>query len=316
MNISADKPFSFMRLINFLFIISLQLVISCSNYTTHVTYSTSTITHNGILDTSKMAEDTNNLQVNKIDTFKYSGLKFLDSTIDEKRNAYIDTFTVDNCNFRFINPVADRNDLDIIIYLEKLIDNKWFYTGFTVGFMNHVDDYHHNRDVNGDGFVDITQDERFVQAVYFYDPKTKTYPNTTDLHDPETNYINPDWELIDTARKIFCDFQDFKQLCHNIHSILYTYDGFGRHNLYDLELYNCTDTGTGTHFITKLILSKITERKYYDFRMMDGRDSLIDSKDIPLQTPIDLDKNYDNNDYFDYVSFWKERYKKLLGYDK
>jgi len=108
--------------------------------------------------------------------------------------------------------------------------------------MNHVGNYYHNRDVNGDGFIDITQDERFVQAVYFYDSKTKTFPGTTDPHNPETNIINPDWELIDTARNIFCDFQELKQMCGQIHSQLYTYKGKVKQTLYDLEFYNCTDT--------------------------------------------------------------------------
>jgi hypothetical protein len=202
-----------------------------------------------------------------------------------------------------------------LVYLEKLVNNKWVYTGFTVQTMNHVGAFSHSRDVNGDSFIDITQDERFVQAVYYYDPKTKTYPGTTEPHSFETNFINPDWELIDTVRKIFCDFQELKLMCGQINSQLYTYDGNVRKNLYNLELYNCTETNDDTHLITKLILSKVVERKYFDKKEMDSKDSLIDSKDIPLPAPIDLEKNYDPKvGYFDYVSFWKAHYKELLGY--
>ncbi len=216
-----------------------------------------------ILDTSKLSSDSSNLQVNRIDTIKYSNLPYWDSTFDRFRSAYIDTFSVDGNRFRFINPFADKEQLDIIVYLEKFVNANWVFTGFTVGTMNHIGDYHHSRDVNGDGFIDITQDEQFVQAVYFYDPVKGTYPGTTEPHDPETNFISPVWELIDTARKIFCDFQELKLMCGQIHSLLYTYKGTIRQNLYDLELYNCDNFSKVKDYspITKLIIKQGRSKK-------------------------------------------------------
>ena len=264
-----------------------------------------------ILDTSKLSSDSNNLQVNKIDTIKYSNLPYWDTTIDRFHAAYIDTFSVDGNRFRFINPVAHKPQLDISVYLEKLVNTKWIYTGFTVGTWRYVGDYYHNRDVNGDGFIDIAQDERFVQAVYFYDPKTKTFLRTTDPINFVENFINPDWELIDTARKIFCDFQMFKGMCYQIHSILYTYHGFKRVDLYELTLYNCTDTNNETNLITKLILSQCING---------NSDSTTIIEETKLNPPIDTDGyddhgNYPNGtkQYFDYKKYWRDKYKKLLG---
>ena len=290
-----------MKLTTLIFLTALIFsVASCKNNKSNVDLKT--ISDTTILDTSKLSSDSNNLQVNKIDTIKYSNLPYWDTTMDRFRSVYIDTFSVDGNRFRFINPVADKEQLDILVYLEKLVNANWVFTGFTVGTMNHVGDYHHLRDVNGDGFIDITQDERFVQAVYFYDPKTKTFPGTTDPHNPETNFINPNWELIDTAKKIFCDFQMFKGMCGQVHSHLYTYNGTVRQPLYDLELYNCTETNDNTDTITKLILYKpIANNETYGQKI----------SETLLTKPFVLD---DDSLKFDFKKYWLANYKSSLGY--
>ncbi len=255
------------------------------------------------------------LQVNRIDTIKYSNLPYWDTTMDRFYDAYIDTFSVDGIKFRFINPEENKPQLDILVYLEKSINGQWFYTGFTLGTMNHVYDYCHSKDINGDGFIDITQNLKWNQAVYFYDPKTKTYKNNNKDSQQKDYYINNEWTLIDTKNKIFCDFFDGKQMCDDIHSTLYTFDGFNQKNLYDLELYNCTETNNDTHLITKLVLSKCLQRKYYDQTIFASKDSLVTVKEIKLSEPINLEKAYDDKvGYFDYVTFWKQHYKELLGY--
>lgn len=179
------------------------------------------------------------------------------------------------------------------------MNDKWIYTGFDLSFPNLVGDFYHSRDVNGDGFNDITQNENFVQAVYFFNPQTKTFLDT--LYDGDNNYINPEWDLIDTARKIFCDFQSLKGMCDDIHSTLYTYKGFKRYTLYDLELYNCTETDDNTDTITKLILSKCING---------NSDSQQKIKETILSKPIIVDYG---SSYFDYKNYWLARYKKLLG---
>lgn len=220
--------------------------------------------------------------------------------MDRYDSAYIDTFSVDRIKFRFVNPITNvgKERYDVYVYLEKQINNKWVYTDFGLSAGNHIGDFYHSKDVNGDAFIDITQNRRFVQAVYFYDPETKNFYVDTTTDD---NYINPDWTLIDTARKIFCDFQDLKQMCGQIHSTLYTYKGFKQYSLYDLELYNCTETDYNTDTITKFILSKCING---------NPDSLVKVDETVLKIPIVV--AYDSS-YFDYRKYWKERYKNLLG---
>lgn len=51
--------------------------------------------------------DTTTLESNTIDTFNYANLPYWNwhSTLDEENSAYLDTFSVDGCKFRFINPI-------------------------------------------------------------------------------------------------------------------------------------------------------------------------------------------------------------------
>ncbi len=182
---------------------------------------------------------TTKYEPNTIDTFNYSDLRYWNSTMDRYDSAYLDTFSVNGYQFRFVNPITNVSkglSADIIVYLEKQIQDKWVFTGLILGPGNHFGDFFHSKDVNGDGFIDITQNERFVQAVYFYNPEIANFYEDSTSDD---NYINPHWILIDTARKVFCDFQDLKQMCSQIHSTLYTFKGFKKYSLYDLELYNC-----------------------------------------------------------------------------
>lgn len=277
-------------------------VAFCNDNKNHNGAQSTVINDTVILDTSKLSTDTNNLQVNKIDTIKYSNLPYWGETMDRFYSAYIDTFSVAGNQFRFINPVASKPQLDILVYLERQINNKWVFTGFTVGKINHGGAYYHNRDVNGDGFIDITQNESFVQAVYFYDQKVKLYTGTTYPDDLETNFINPKWALLDTATKLFCDFQDLKQMCGEIHSTLYTFKEFKKYNLYDLELYNCTETDNNTDTITKLILHKCVNGQL---------DSVVTVNETVLTDPIVVAYDFA---YFDYKKYWKDKYKTLLNY--
>lgn len=253
------------------------------------------------LDTSRPAQhflDITTLQPNTIDTFAYSNLPYWDSTMNRVDDAYIDTFSVAGNRFRLINPFSNKSELDINVYLEKLIKDKWIFTGFTINFGNGIgNNYNHSKDINGDGFNDITENVKFVQSVYYFNPQTMNYLDTISKE-----YINPEWTLLDTATKLFCDFRDLKQMCGEIHSTLYTFKGFNKYNLYDLELYNCTEKDDNTDTITKLILRKCINGNL---------DSTIAvSETIP---PHPIVAAYDST-YFDYKNYWQDKYKALLNY--
>ncbi len=268
----------------------LLLIFSCKNVSSTKHEMTS-----GTLQQTQKIFDTTKWETNTIDTFNYANLPYWDSTMDRFRTAYIDTFTVDGCKFRFVNPFANKLEPDdIFVYLEKLINGKWVITKLSFSKELYGDDINHNVDVNDDGFIDITRSNRFGVNVYFFNPKTKTYTDTLLAG----NYINPQRVLIDTLRKVFCDFQEYKGMCGQIHSTLYTFKEFQKYYLYDLELNNCSiDPDT----VTKLVLSKCINGLY---------DSTKKIKETTLTKPIVVG----DSGYFDYKTYWLNRYKDLMNH--
>jgi len=252
-------------------------------------------------------KDKDTLNQMQIDTSQYINLPYWTDSIDRFSEAYIDTFSVGSNKFRFVNPIATHQTGGNSITLQKLINGKWTETNLVLEDNIHGGGFSHNQDINGDGYNDIVNKVRFTEEVYFYNPNINSFIDT-----PSLELINPDWYLLDKAKNIYCDFQEFKGMCDQIHSKLYTYQGFKRIYLYDLTLYNCSETNNETNIITKFILSKC----------IDGNsDSTQVIETTNLEKPIDTegydDKgNYPNGTdiYFDYKTYWKNRYKKLMGY--
>ena len=90
-----------------------------------------------------------------------------------------------------------------------------------------------------------------------------------------------------------------------------SYHGFKRIDLYDLTLYNCSETNNETNLITKLILSQCIN---------ENSDSTKVMEETNLDKPIDTEGYNDHgkypngtDKYFDYKKYWQTRYKKLLG---
>ena len=280
----------FMNSIKFSLSLLFLLIFSCKNV--------SSIKHKIATDTLQQSQkifDTTKWEANTVDTFNYSNLPYWNENMDRFDSAYVDTFTVGGCKFRLVNPFANKLEPDdIVVYLEKLINDRWVLTNLSFTKELYGEDINHNTDINEDGFIDITRSNRFTMGVYFFNPKTKTFIDTL----LDGNYINTQRIMIDSSRKVFSDLQEGKGMCGQIHSTLYTFKGFQKYYLYDLELYNCSnDPDT----ITKLILSKYINGLY---------DSTKRITETDLVKPIVAS----DSGYFDYKKFWKERYKKLLGY--
>jgi hypothetical protein len=235
----------------------------------------------------------------QIDTTQYSNLPYWTSSIDRFSDAYIDTFSVGTNKFRFVNPTATHQTGGNSITLQKLINGKWTETNLILEDNIHGGNFFHDQDINGDGYIDIVNTVRFTGVVYFYNPKINSFIDTA-----ATEEVNPDWVLLDKAKNIYCDFQEFKRMCGQIHSTLYTYKEFKKINLYDLELYNCTETNNDTHLITKLILSKCENGSL---------DNIKKIKETVLKEPLNTEDIDCNSGYFDYKKYWLEIYKKLLG---
>lgn len=238
-----------------------------------------------------------NFAVDQYDNKDYSKFPFKDSTIDQFGDSYIDTFSVTGTMFRVVHELTDSFPQTAII--EKLVGNKWlkrieFYK------QNHFSDFHYTQDVNNDGYNDIVRDTYFTGEVYFFDPSIKNFIDSVGTE------INYDIHLIDTANKIFCDFQERRGNAGDISSMLYTFKGFHRYDLFQLQLYNGDSNGDSTNLITKLILNKCINGNL---------DSLKQMEETKLNKPIDTEA-YDENgnqNYFDNKAYWLKRYKKLLG---
>jgi len=231
-----------------------------------------------------------------IDTENYTGFPYRDSTMD-CYESYIDTFTEGGARFRIVSEHSDTSISTATV--EKFADGKWIKR-ILFERLNHTGDFAHAEDVNRDGYVDFTRGLRFTSEAYLFDPSIKDFvaPSGVDL--------NYEIYVIDSNRNIFCDFQDFKQMAGQLHSKLYTFKGFARYDLYDLEFYNGGEDSSS--LVTKLILSKC---------ISGDADSTQTIEEIKLPQTIDIEevsKKYaDSSDYFyDYRSFWKERYKKLV----
>jgi hypothetical protein len=234
-----------------------------------------------------------NFSADEYDLKDYSEFSYIDSTRDVFGNSYIDTFSIAGTRFRVVHEFVDTFPQTATI--EKLVGDKWlkrieFYKA------NHFGDFHYNEDVNNDGYNDIVRESRFDSEVYFYNPSIKNFIDSVGAE------INHDIYLIDTANKVFCDFQELKGLCEQITSTLYTFKDFRRYDFYQLELYNCDNADT----ITKLILKKCING---------SSDSLKELEEIKLNKPIGTD-TYDKNGmqtYFDHKAYWSKRYKKFLS---
>lgn len=253
----------------------------------------------------KQGDSENEQASNTIDVANYDSLPYWNDTISQYSEAYIDTFSVNGNKFRFVSPVASHRTGTNTLRLQQLINNQWYITNLELNDNVHGGGYDHTKDINADGYNDITNDVRFTQEVYFFNPASKTFFNSS------LTIINPDWTLLDTANKIFCDFQQFKGMEGEISSSLYTFRDFKRYELYHLELYNGSN-GDSANLITKLILSKCASG---------SPDSLIKIQVTNLDKPIDTEAYNDHglyangtDRYFDYTRYWKQRFRKLLNY--
>src|SRR5262249_144356 len=136
----------------------------------------------------------------------FENLPFWDSSINHFSDAYIDTFSEDGCKFRIVSPVESYATGGNSVRLQNLLNNQWTYIGVELKNNIYGSNYDYSVDINNDGFNDITNYLRFSQDVYFFNPTTKNFIAI----DPEA--ISYDWTLIDTAKNIYCDFNEEKRM--------------------------------------------------------------------------------------------------------
>jgi hypothetical protein len=197
-------------------------------------------------------------------------------------DGYIDTFAVAGNKFRIIHHDTLYDGI-----VEKYANNKW-QTIIEFGNLGNHNDYHIDADVNGDGFKDIILDWRWYSQAYLYNKKTKSFD--TDFVD-----LSGEWSLLDTVRNIYCDNENIKG--YEKKSELYTFNGNEKISLGVVEFEKTDGENDGDEKMTKMMLYKYG--------------SIKQGKMLMSKTPLNAEAfGFE----FDYIAYWKKRYKKLLGY--
>ena len=238
--------------------------------------------------------------LNQLDTTNYEKsiviyTKDPDSFFDNSSNNFrfdylIDSFSANNITYRTV--YYNKFTSDTVASLEQLINGKWYKK---IAFENSrgYRKICYNLDVNRDGFIDLTRQARWTKEVYFFIAKNNNFIDTISAN------LNDDVFLIDSSLNIYSDFQRFRGSSGDISSTLYTFKEYKKINLFNLFFDNTNDLEPD--LIKNLILSKCINGNI---------DSLEKIKTIKLAKPISTN----DEKFYDYKLFWKNEYKKLLGY--
>ena len=200
---------------------------------------------------------------------------------------FMDTFSLANERFRYrISPDTSK---DCII--EKFENGEW-KENIAVEHSRFTDIM--LEDVNNDGYVDFIVKYQWWEYAYPFNPRKKIFEEKTSF---ELQY---DRKLIDVHRNIYCDNVDIHgEVC----SHLYTFKGLNQKILYTLYFKELKDkNGYNTHVFNAIELYK---GEYEEYRK-DLKPILIKRTKVHID---DCDSDYK----FNYVRYWKRRYKKLLN---
>jgi len=214
------------------------------------------------------------------------GYRYFDSTMSHNDTInYVDTFSVDGRQFRVVYSYDDSTDNTDNTKLEQLSGSEWqhmltFFTSMHSG-------YTRTSDVNGDGYPDFLERWHYGSNAHFYLPAKKTFGTAV-------SFELMDWQLIDTARNIYC--QNFNIKGHQEKSMLYTFDGVKPVILYTMEFED--DTAAGNPHVYKSMSLYKTVPGYKDSSI------LVNTTQI---------KPEDETDEFEYDDYWRRNYKELLG---
>lgn len=231
-----------------------------------------------------------NFAAKSIDTNDYSKIPIVKKLEDCFGDSYIYYFTVDKIKFRAVH--INEDSLLELVTIQKFEKGKWYNR---LGFqLENKFGCFSLKDINNDGYADLVREKYFDAEVYFYHPVIKNFIDSVGCD------INYNIHLIDTARHIYCDLQEYRGNCENIYTTLYTIINFQKTILYTADLENCN--GKGEHILIKKI-------RLYKFH---NREKNVWEKIATIQLDKWLDQDKEN--YFDNKAFWLKRYKKLLGY--
>ncbi len=214
-----------------------------------------------------------------IDTSNYLGLKYYDTTMDHAGSqGYVDTFTIHNYKFRIVH---QDTLFDGVVEVNK--NGKWYRTMQFVNLGNH-NDYNISFDLDGDGYNDLIFYWKWFGEIHFFDP-TKN-----EFCDRISSNIGIDWTLLDTSNHIFYENEFGKEMNSPVYSNLFTFKNAKRIDIAALNIYFDPNDENGT-FIKGLLYKN---------------GSKVQIEKVKPKEKVNIDD-------FDYLKFWKKRYKGLIG---
>lgn len=200
-----------------------------------------------------------------------SSLGNLSMNFDE---GYIDTFSVGENKFRI--RAADSS----CCIVEKFYSKEW-----DENFSFDLSQYGYNKsvDINIDGYNDFVNINKWSDNVVFFDPRLQEFSEEE---------IVTEQVLLDTTKKIFCDFAAYNLRAGPAISGLYIFKNYQKVYLFNLKII--FDDNDENYTIKEEILYKGS-----------GTTHKL-SEIVPTQKT--------SVDDFDYEKFWRLRYNRLLGY--
>ncbi|MDQ2751800.1 MAG: hypothetical protein M3R72_02130 [Bacteroidota bacterium] len=203
--------------------------------------------------------------------------------VENLENGFMDSFTIANTQFRFrISPDTSENCI-----VEKFENGDW-RKNFKTDYSAYSEDYGgFLSDVNNDGYEDFIEVYKWEEDAILFNPSTKEFDTSTlfDLNE---------WTLLDTLQNTFCDYKEVHD--HQVSSHLYRFNGLKQKILFSVEFTTKEFSHEDLPVIIRLDLYK-------------GNFEADKNKALISSTRIH-NKRYE----FNYVTYWKKRYKKLLNY--
>lgn len=238
-------------------------------------------------------------------TFTYTLLKNVPSYEANLHNGFMDTFSIAGAKFRYrLNPDIKDNDWgsDSACVVEKLCDTGWQINVYSLYSNKYTDSI--LADINGDGYSDLIGCYQLFTLVHFFNQETKCF-------DTAVVSLGRSWRLLDKKRKILCDNVDYRG--EEISITLYTFHGLEPVPAFYLQ-FTYSDSSYGYNDTDEDI--RLWTIKLYRTEAMKFTDEggIITPKGDKWLIASTKEKH--NIDYyynFDYIKYWRDRYKKLLG---
>ena len=200
--------------------------------------------------------------------------------VENLRSGFMDTFSIAKTQFRYrLSPDTSENCI-----VEKLENGNWRKI-FQTYYSYYTEHYGFLCDVNLDGYEDFVEEYKWYSDAILLNPLTKEF-------DTSTKFSLDDWTIVDSTKKIFCNYREV----HGVQeaSSLYTFNGHKCSVLYSI----------------KFIFKEADDPILKGVEIYKGDIENKDCKCALINTIKIRSKHYE----FDYASFWRKRYKKLLNY--